>query len=480
MLEKMADQKKNVRRSTVFVFILIFSFCDSIEATNQSALLKKIFSNYHTDVIPLCEGSPGPIDVYVGIAVRQVIELNEPKQILTLNAWMRLAWFDCQLIWNVSEYGGIDNLVLPFQKIWTPDITLYDNAADELTGLKDYRPSVNSDGKVTYLFPTVIDSLCRVDVTYFPFDTQKCPLTFGSWAYTGSEVDIWNKSATGDISSFKVNTEWTLESVPLKRTVTLYPSSPEPYPDVTFYVTLRRKPLFYVLNLLFPCILITSVAMLGFLLPPDAGEKVSLEITVLLSLAVFLLVVSETLPPTSENFPFIGIYFACAMVMVSVSTILTVFVLNFHFKGQHGRPVPRWIRKVFLGGLARVLLVKDYEASVHPQREVDDFTPTECSKKQKPHTNGVLFHVNNHNGTNGIHRNQDSEVRQMDPILGVMTEQLNILKKVQNEFADQEKKERLNSEWQRVAMVMDRLFLLLFFLFTVICTLAILLQCIIQ
>lgn len=84
---------------------------------------------------------------------------------------------------------------------------------------------------------------------------------------------------------------------------------PEPYPDVTFYVLLKRKPLFYLLNLIFPCMLISTMGVLGFLLPPDSGEKVSLEITVLLSLAVFLLVVSETMPPTSETFPFIGQYY---------------------------------------------------------------------------------------------------------------------------------------------------------------------------
>ena len=71
---------------------------------------------------------------------------------------------------------------------------------------------------------------------------------------------------------------------------------------------LERLPLFYLLNLMFPCMLISSMALLGFLLPPDSGEKVSLEITVLLSLAVFLLVVSETMPPTSETFPFIGTF----------------------------------------------------------------------------------------------------------------------------------------------------------------------------
>lgn len=44
----------------------------------------------------------------------------------------------------------------------------------------------------------------------------------------------------------------------------------------------------------------------GFLLPPESGEKVSLEVTVLLSQAVFLLVISDFLPPSADNFPILG------------------------------------------------------------------------------------------------------------------------------------------------------------------------------
>ena len=46
--------------------------------------------------------------------------------------------------------------------------------------------------------------------------------------------------------------------------------------------------------------------MLVFYLPPDSGEKVSLGVTVLLALTVFLLIVAETMPPQSENIPLIG------------------------------------------------------------------------------------------------------------------------------------------------------------------------------
>ena len=57
-----------------------------------------------------------------------------------------------------------------------------------------------------------------------------------------------------------------------------------------------------------PCLLITSVGLLVFLLPPATGEKMSLGITVLLSLCVFLMMVADRMPATSESVPLIGKY----------------------------------------------------------------------------------------------------------------------------------------------------------------------------
>ena len=177
-----------------------------------------------------------------------------------------------------------------------------------MSGLNDYQPVIFINGDIAYNFRTVITSMCPVDVTYFPFDTQSCLLKFGSWAYHGLHIDITNLSMVGDLASFVHSVEWAVESIPITRHVILYGCCIEPYPDVSFYTILDRKPLFYMMSLICPCMLITAVACLGFMLPPDSDEKASLEITVLLSLAVFLMVVSETMPPSSENFPYIAIY----------------------------------------------------------------------------------------------------------------------------------------------------------------------------
>lgn len=68
----------------------------------------------------------------------------------------------------------------------------------------------------------------------------------------------------------------TPSGVPAKRNELYYECCKEPYPDVTFTVTMRRRTLYYGLNLLIPCVLISGLALLVFLLPADSGEKISL------------------------------------------------------------------------------------------------------------------------------------------------------------------------------------------------------------
>lgn len=151
-------------------------------------------------------------------------------------------------------------------------------------------------------------STCNVDVRWFPFDIQKCELKFGSWTYDGWLLDLQMSDA--DISSFMPNGEWDLigeygetcfffffilvkntqsqsrqsqfltvlilPGVPGTRNEIFYDCCKEPYPAVTFVVTIRRRTLYYALNLLIPCVLLSSMTLLIFVLPADSGEKISL------------------------------------------------------------------------------------------------------------------------------------------------------------------------------------------------------------
>ena len=57
----------------------------------------------------------------------------------------------------------------------------------------------------------------KVDITYFPFDDQKCHLKLGSWAYDGLQLDVTNRSVGVDLSNYINNGEWQLLEVTLTR-----------------------------------------------------------------------------------------------------------------------------------------------------------------------------------------------------------------------------------------------------------------------
>lgn len=80
------------------------------------------------------------------------------------------------------------------------------------------------------------------------------------------------------------------------------------------------KYLFQSLSTKYESNISASLTVLGFYYPPEAGEKVSLEITILMALTFFMQVVSDMQPPSSQ-IPIISTYFTSIMVMVAASVV---------------------------------------------------------------------------------------------------------------------------------------------------------------
>ena len=61
---------------------------------------------------------------------------NEKNQIMTSNVWLRLVWHDYQLQWDEADYGGISVLRLPPDKVWKPDIVLFNKCVALLLSME--------------------------------------------------------------------------------------------------------------------------------------------------------------------------------------------------------------------------------------------------------------------------------------------------------------------------------------------------------
>lgn len=100
----------------------------------------------------------------------------------------------------------------------------------------------------------------------------------------------------------------------------------EPFVALYFYVRIQRRQTYFLLNVIFPSVLISIMSVVSFYLPPDSGEKMSIGapfsvivpvdavslsneragMTVMLSGTLFLSLLSDMTPTTSESTPLIG------------------------------------------------------------------------------------------------------------------------------------------------------------------------------
>ena len=194
-----------------------------------------------------------------------------------------------------------------------------------------------------------------------------------------------------DLTDFYRSVEWDIMQVPAQRNVRKYTCCPQTYPDITFSITIRRKTLFYTVNLIIPCVGISFLTVLTFYLPSDSGEKVALCISILLSLTVFFLLLAELIPPTSLVVPLIGKYLLFTMILVTLSIVVTVVVLNIHFRSPLTHQMPPWVRRVFLQVLPKLLwmrrpkILNSFQDQGHiiPNRRSMDSVPLEVTVSQR-------------------------------------------------------------------------------------------------
>ena len=167
----------------------------------------------------------------------------------------------------------------------------------------EYTYNVYSSGSVFMSRPMLTKIPCLMNLHHFPFDVQDCYFSVGSWAYDGYEVDVKPYLAADgatyvatQLDLYEANTEFALLKVTSSDYDTFYSCCPEPYPLIRFDLKFARYPLTYFSGIVLPLVLVTISGFLAFVVNPDAGERISLGITVLLTNAAIYLVASDQVP----------------------------------------------------------------------------------------------------------------------------------------------------------------------------------------
>ncbi|XP_060111421.1 neuronal acetylcholine receptor subunit beta-2 [Heteronotia binoei] len=461
-------------------------------------------SRYNKLIRPATNGSE-LVTVQLMVSLAQLISVHEREQIMTTNVWLTQEWEDYRLTWNPEDFDDMKKVRLPSKHIWLPDVVLYNNA-DGMYEVSFYSNAVVSyDGSIFWLPPAIYKSACKIEVKHFPFDQQNCTMKFRSWTYDRTEIDLVLKSEVASLDDFTPSGEWDIIALPGRRNENPNDST---YVDITYDFIIRRKPLFYTINLIIPCILITSLAILVFYLPSDCGEKMTLCISVLLALTVFLLLISKIVPPTSLDVPLVGKYLMFTMVLVTFSIVTSVCVLNVHHRSPTTHTMPPWVKVVFLEKLPTLLFMKQPRQNcarqrLRQRRQNQERTTSSffrrdgahsCMRYFNPATVTKLGTGNNGNGggggssggssrpftetSDGVNGFRDRPGQAVPPghCCCGLEEAVDGVRFIADHMKSEDDDQSVSEDWKYVAMVIDRLFLWIFVFVCVFGTIGMFLQ----
>ncbi|XP_070571844.1 neuronal acetylcholine receptor subunit beta-4-like isoform X1 [Ptychodera flava] len=447
----------------------LFTFTGVLTSEAEMHLRADIFRDYNKLALPISNVTE-ILNITFGLAISQIIDVNEKSQIMTTKVWLRHSWTDSHLHWDPGLYDGITSIRVPAQSLWIPDVLIYNNADGSYDVQNMAMANVFYNGTVQWVPPAIYKSSCKINVEYFPFDEQTCKMKFGTWTYDGTVVDLLPEDDIATKRDYWDSGEWEIVKSPGKRNSVMYPCCEENFVDITFNFTISRKPLFYVANLLLPCALISFCSVLVFYLPSDCGEKMSLCTSVLVSLSVFLLLITKLIPANANTMPLITKYLLFTMVLVTSSIVIAVFVLNIHHRSPSTHVMPLWVRRVFIDTLPRFLCMKRPDNYNFRYKSVGISLTRDAIKNKKVDSNRIVVenpsrsnftvrmrsHADNFMAHNGEEEDGDA------------TEALNIDKAIQDimyitsTYTDEQDFLRQREDWKYVAMVIDRIFLVIF------------------
>ncbi|XP_053327710.1 acetylcholine receptor subunit alpha-1-B [Spea bombifrons] len=438
------------------LILLLISAGTVLASEDETRLIADLFRNYNKVVRPV-ETFSDKVVVTVGLQLIQLINVDEVNQIVSTNVRLKQQWVDVNLKWNPADYGGVEKIRVPSGYIWQPDFVLYNNGNGEFAITKETKILLDYTGKIVWTPPAIFKSYCEIIVTYFPFDQQNCSMKLGTWTYDGTLVVINPESDRPDLSNFMESGEWAMKDYRCWKHWVYYTCCPDkPYLDITYHFVLQRLPLYFIVNVIIPCVLFSFLTGLVFYLPTDSGEKMTLSISVLLSLTVFLLVIVELIPSTSSAVPLIGKYMLFTMVFVIASIIITVIVINTHHRSPSTHTMPQWVRKVFIETIPNIMF---FSTMKRPSQEKagkhlfsEDIDISEISGKLGPAA--VIYQ-------SPILKNPDVK----SAIEGV--------KYIAETMKSDQESNKASEEWKFVAMVLDHILLAVFMTVCVIGTIAV-------
>ena len=320
-------------RVKLLIFILTFTRINSSRPSTEAQLHKDLFRNYNRNIRPV-NNTLDVLTVNTRIYLKAITAFNELEQTFSSTLWITSSWNDCFLTWNTSKYDDIEATVVPSDDIWLPDIAIENSVfrANDY-GQKETLAYVSFDGEVAIWPEGTFTTGCKTNLRRYPFDTQVCEVRISTWLYTNVEVNLTSIDEKLSFYDFEGNAAWDLIETDIVSKQSFFED--EPYSIIIVSITLRRKYIYALFNTILPTIVLSFLNLMAFHIPAESGEKITYAISMFISLAVFLTVIIEELPPSSDGISVLAAFVCLELGLCALTIVFTVRHTNMFFLQCH-------------------------------------------------------------------------------------------------------------------------------------------------
>ncbi|KAK2163357.1 hypothetical protein LSH36_81g06052 [Paralvinella palmiformis] len=173
--------------------------------------------------------------VHFSVMLNDINEIREGtlEAVMKASVWVSMHWKDERLAWSMGQYP-VETIVIDPNKIWRPDIRLY-NKSGWTTKSKLYCTTMVASGTTCRCGSLYIAYRPRV-----PSATWECPFRFGSWVYHGYQLDIYIHDEGMDLSQY-ADRVWGISGNQSSRKAITKKCCREPWPEIKYILRLIRR-----------------------------------------------------------------------------------------------------------------------------------------------------------------------------------------------------------------------------------------------
>uniref|UniRef100_A0A8C7F147 Gamma-aminobutyric acid receptor subunit rho-1 n=1 Tax=Oncorhynchus kisutch TaxID=8019 RepID=A0A8C7F147_ONCKI len=264
------------------------------------------------------------VEVGVDVQVESLDTISEVDMDFTMTLYIRHYWKDERLSFHSTTNKSMTFDGRLVKKIWVPDLFFVHSKKSFThdTTTDNVMLRVYPDGKVLYSLRVTVTSMCSMDLSRFPLDTQTCSLEIESYAYTDDDLMLYWKKGNNSLSTDEriSLSQFLIQEFHTTSKKSFY-SSTGWYNRLYINFTLRRHIFFFLLQTYFPATLMVMLSWVSFWIDRRAvPARVPLGITTVLTMSTIITGVNASMPRVSY-IKAVDIYLWVSFVFVFLSVI---------------------------------------------------------------------------------------------------------------------------------------------------------------